>query len=131
VPAPAPPLTSEAHKRCIEFSTDFVCHEMSSLPQSLRPLLKLGVIGFRTWAACTNLGRFESLPAERRRQIVDSWCYSRISLPRKFFKPIRSVALLAYYECPEVQQALDRESEDLPAASALIEKQATVGQTND
>jgi uncharacterized protein (TIRG00374 family) len=107
VPAGTLQLAREDRKRCVDFSTDFLCQELSHLPQNLRPLLKLGVTGFRIYAACTNLRLFESLPQERRRLVVDSWAYGRLSLTRKFFKPIRSVILLAFYECPEVQKALD------------------------
>jgi hypothetical protein len=137
VPLPDLHLAPEEAKRCIDFSADFVCQELSHLPQSLKPLVKLGITAFRIYAFVTNLMPFESLSLERRRLVVDSWSYSRVSLTRKFFKPIRSVALLAFYECPEVQNALDRQIEpgqttENPATGNQIPgNQTKVGQVND
>jgi uncharacterized protein (TIRG00374 family) len=119
VPESIAHLSAEDKNFCVDFATQFVCQEMSHLPQSLRPLLKLGIVGFRLWSIATNLRPFESLPMAQRRKLVDSWSYGRISLTRKFFKPIRSVILLAFYECTQVQHALDRSQE--PAAATRPE----------
>ncbi|MBU6453349.1 MAG: flippase-like domain-containing protein [Cyanobacteria bacterium REEB67] len=95
---------------CVDFSAAFLCQELSHLPQSLRPLVKAGITAFRFYTLATTLRTFESLSGEQRTRVVNSWSYGPISLTRKFFKPIRSVALLAFYECPAVLAALERKS---------------------
>jgi hypothetical protein len=66
----------------------------------------------------TSLAPFESLTLSRRKHLVDSWSYGRVSLTRKFFKPIRSVTILAFYECTPVQEALDRAGEPVAGSAA-------------
>ncbi|MBS1992130.1 MAG: flippase-like domain-containing protein [Cyanobacteria bacterium SZAS LIN-3] len=100
-------LTAESSARCVDFAADFTCDELSHLPQGLKPLVKIGISGFRVLTLLTSLSFFEALPVAKRRAIVNAWSYGRIPLTRKFFKPIRSVTLLAFYECPEVQAALN------------------------
>ena len=128
LPAASLPLSAEESARCLHFAADFICDELSHLPQNLKPLVKIGIMGFRTVTMFTAFAPFEKLPLSKRRRIVDAWSYGRIPVTRKFFKPIRSVALLAFYECPEVQAALDRQYGQTVAVSEDAEK---VGQANE
>ena len=46
------------------------------------------------------LGHFSELPAERREQVLLSWCDSRLPQRRAAFQALRKGALLFYYMVP-------------------------------
>ena len=103
-------LSLEDRRFCVDFAAAFVCQELSQLPQSLRPLVKLGITGFRAYTLGTHLRPFEALSLKDRTSVVNAWSYGPVSMTRRFFKPIRSVALLAFYECPQVLAAISAET---------------------
>lgn len=105
------PLQDDARARALDDATDFLCREISSLPPKLAGLLKIGTIGFRVLAALISFNTFENLSLKRRSAIVNAWSYGRISLTRKLFKPLRSLALLAFFETAAVQEALEKAAE--------------------
>ena len=72
-------------------------------------MLKIGIIGFRTIVILTNFNAFENLSLAKRQAIVKAWSFGKIGLTRKLFKPLRSIALLAYFEDEGVQSALQAE----------------------
>ena len=79
----------------------FVAGQTQALPWFLRWPLRVGLAGFSTVVLITNLRPFTSLGIERRRDIVASWAWGRVSLARQLFRALRSTALLAWYEDAE------------------------------
>jgi hypothetical protein len=82
----------------VEFSTRFVSEEMQALPARLAFLYAAGMSTFRFYVRLRYLRSFCALPLERRRAAVEAWAFGRIGLLRQRFRPVRSTALLAYYE---------------------------------
>ncbi|MBK8220299.1 MAG: flippase-like domain-containing protein [Candidatus Obscuribacter sp.] len=101
-------LAEEERARALEDATDFLCREISSLPPKLAGMLKIGTIGFRVLAALISFNTFENLSLKRRSAMVNAWSYGKVSLTRKLFKPLRSLALLAFFENEAVQTALEK-----------------------
>ncbi|MBP9093316.1 flippase-like domain-containing protein [bacterium] len=104
-------LSSEERGQAVNYATEFVCSELSALPSSLRVLFKLGILGFRSITIITNLCPFENLSSERQAKIINTWSYGPIGLTRKLFKPLRSLALLAFFEHPAVVIAIDKSND--------------------
>ncbi len=50
---------------------------------------------------------FTMLSLETRRKVVNFWAYGPIPLTRQMFRALRSTALLAFFENPEVIAMLD------------------------
>lgn len=84
----------------------FMDGQIDALPPRLRTMFHLGMTFFRTVVHVRYLRSFCALPRERRRAIAEGWAFGRIALLRQLFRPIRSIALLAYYERPDVVRAL-------------------------
>jgi hypothetical protein len=80
--------------------------QIGALPPRLRTMFHLGMLFFRSVVHARYLKSFCALDVERRRAIVDAWAFGRIALLRQLFRPVRSLAVLAYYERPEVVAAL-------------------------
>ncbi|MBI5535516.1 MAG: flippase-like domain-containing protein [Deltaproteobacteria bacterium] len=102
LPAEGPSGSREA---IVDRVSAFVAGQTEALPGLLRWALRVGLTGF---AALTFLryGRpFPSLSLERRRKIVASWAWGRLGLARQLFRALRSTALLAWYEDPDVVAA--------------------------
>lgn len=53
---------------------------------------------FRVYVRMRTLRSFCALDVDRRRLVVQAWAFGRIGLLRQLFRPVRSIALLAYYE---------------------------------
>lgn len=104
-------LSTEERGQAVNYATEFVCSELSALPSSLRVLFKLGILGFRSITIITNLCPFENLSSERQAKIINTWSYGPIGLTRKLFKPLRSLALLAFFEHPAVVIAIDKSND--------------------
>jgi uncharacterized protein (TIRG00374 family) len=79
-------------------ATEFLQAEIEALPVLLSTAVAIGLTGFRAIVFVTNLRPFCALPLQRRKAIVESWAYGRLGLARTFFRPLRSIACLAYYE---------------------------------
>jgi uncharacterized membrane protein YbhN (UPF0104 family) len=84
----------------------FVAHEMGALPARLRVMYLTGMACFRLYVRLRYLRSFCGLEVPRRRAAVHSWAFGRIGLLRQLFRPVRSTALLAYYERGAVLRAL-------------------------
>ena len=82
----------------LEHSAVFVREQLAALPLRLRALARLGLLTFRIAVRLRYLRGFCGLPLARRRAVVDWWAFGPIATTRKLFRPIRSTALLAYYE---------------------------------
>lgn len=99
-------ISDAEREQALQYTADFLCLELSSLPTRLRTLLKIGMFGFRFISALISFNLFENLSLARRQAIVNAWSFGKIPLTRKLFKPLRSIAILAYFENETVQKAL-------------------------
>lgn len=86
----------------------FVIEQLNALPPTLRLLQSIGFTGFRTWVMLETFRPFESLPRAKRLAIANSWAYGQLSLTRKLMRPVRSLALLVFFEDAEIVRCLDR-----------------------
>jgi hypothetical protein len=82
----------------IDEAVHFAVHAMASLPSPLRFMFGCGMLVFRLFAAVRYGRPFASLVPARRRQAVSSWAFGPIGPFRQLFRPVRSTALLAYFE---------------------------------
>jgi hypothetical protein len=89
----------------VEVAT-FVAQELDALPAQLRLMVLAGMATFRFYVRLRYLRSFCALDVDRRSDAVRSWSFGRIGLLRKLFRPVRSIALLAYYERGAVLRAL-------------------------
>lgn len=111
VPTGSLVLTAEERGAAVTYATQFVCSELSALPSSLRLLFKIGILGFRSITIASNLCPFENLSRERQAKIINAWSYGPIGTTRKLFKPLRSLALLAFFEHPSILAALNKSND--------------------
>lgn len=96
---PHPSETPEQRQRALEYTAAFVGEQIQAMPLVLQVLLACGLVVFLaiTWARW--LRGFRGLDAARRRQWMHAWAYGPWSLARRLFRPLRSLAALAYFEC--------------------------------
>jgi hypothetical protein len=93
-----PSETPEQRDRALDYSAAFVREQLQAMPLVLQVLLACGLAVFRaiTWARW--LRGLAALGAARRQAWMHAWAYGRISLARKLFRPVRSLAAFAYFE---------------------------------
>jgi len=84
----------------------FIDVQVASLPPRLRTLFHAGMTFFRVCVRLRYGSSFCALPLAKRRAIVEWWAFGRFALLRQLFRPVRSFALLAYYERPETKALL-------------------------
>lgn len=111
VPTGSLVLSAKERSEAVTYATQFVCSELSALPSSLRILFKIGILGFRSITIASNLCPFENLSSERQAKIINAWSYGPIGTTRKLFKPLRSLALLAFFEHPAILAALNKSND--------------------
>lgn len=85
----------------------FVAGQMRELPVRLRAQFQIGLAGFRVVTRLRYARGFCELPPVTRREWFEHWAYGPLPLARLLFRPVRSTALLAYYERPEVRERMD------------------------
>jgi hypothetical protein len=78
---------------------------------------------FRLYVRLRTLRSFCGLDVERRRAAVNSWAFGPIGVLRQLFRPVRSVALLAYYEQAAVARALS----PVPQATSALALEGSRG----
>ena len=97
---PEHPAESAAQRaRALDVSAAFVRGQLAAMPLVLQILFAGGVTVFVaiTWARW--LRGLSSLSAARRQAWMHAWAYGRVPLARQLFRPVRSLAALAYFEC--------------------------------
>jgi hypothetical protein len=99
-------LSEQQQVQCLNYTCNFVRGQIQSLPLMLRALFSLGMIFFRVVVMITNWSGFSGLPLEKRKMIIRSWAWGRVALARQLFRVVRSTALLAFYEYPDVQTGI-------------------------
>ena len=108
-----PALLPEVRTGVEEDVVDFVVAQLSGMPTHVRIPYSAVVVVFDLLAIFRYGRRFAALSQERRRQYVESWAASSIPLVRDIVKPVRSCALLQYFDHPHVLEQLEAAS---PAA---------------
>lgn len=96
VPIPAARIGEE--RETVARVAAFMQAQIAALPTRLRWLFGVGLLVFRFWVRVRYFRSVCGLPLEKRRAAVGSWAYGRIPTLRQFFRPLRSTALLAYYD---------------------------------
>jgi len=108
VPIDRDRIEGEEARPLVREVASFVGGQLHQLPVRLRALFYAGLAVFRVATRLRFLHGFCDLPADVRRRWFEDWAYGRLPLARQLFRPVRSTALLAYYERPEVRAALER-----------------------
>lgn len=98
---------ADEFKSVLRESSTFTVTELERLPFRLRVIFDIGIVVFKVLVVLTQ-GRFLChVPLPERRKLIDAWAFGKLSLTRKFMKPIRSLSLFYYYDHPAVQAMLD------------------------
>jgi hypothetical protein len=97
IPAHASETPAE-RARALDYSTAFVREQLQAMPLVLQIVLACGIAVFLavTWARW--LRGFGALQPAHRQAWMHAWAYGRSSLARRMFRPVRSLAALAYFE---------------------------------
>jgi len=98
VAGPPPELPPAAHRRAVAASALFAGEQINALTAELRWPLKIGLTGFQALVWLSHRRAFARLPLGRRRHVLDAWAFGPVALTRQLFRPIRTTALVAYYE---------------------------------
>lgn len=99
-------LENTARDRILNEVAAFLQGQIEALPRRLRWMFGFGMLGFRAVVILTHFRNFTALSESERRRAVELWAYGRFGLGRSLFRLVRSTALLAFYEFPEVEAAL-------------------------
>jgi uncharacterized protein (TIRG00374 family) len=116
LPAAFPGILPDEQDRIVRRVAQFVQGQMEALPLKLRILFATGAFGFRLLTAIRYQRLFCKMELEKQRKVFEAWAYGPVGLARKLFRPIRSTALLAYYENPIIEGALNARSQASPQA---------------
>lgn len=101
--------------------TAFVASQIEAIPSFLRLPYKLALVGFNLLPLLRWARPFVRLRPEARASYVTLWSDGPIGAMRDFMKLIRSCALLAYFDHPEVARLLDARCPPKAAASTSVE----------
>jgi hypothetical protein len=91
--------TPEQRAHALDHSAAFVQAQLQAMPLVLQVLLACGLAVFRTVTWLRWLRGVGALSAMKRRAWMHAWAYGRVSLARTLFRPLRSLASFAYFEC--------------------------------
>ncbi|MBI2571348.1 MAG: flippase-like domain-containing protein [Candidatus Schekmanbacteria bacterium] len=97
---------SEAREQILADVFEFSASQIQALPMRLRVAFRGGIWCFCAVSYVHARAPFAQLSSGVRRDIVELWAFGPVGLARQLFRPIRSVAYLAYYDHPEVQRRL-------------------------
>jgi len=129
VPLDRDGLSGEAAAAVLAEVAGFVDGQMRELPVRLRALFHAGLAGFRAATRLRYARGFCELPPTTRRAWFERWAYGTVPLARQLFRPVRSIALLAYYERPEVRSAMDAEPVAPGGVRSPIDEPYRAGET--
>jgi uncharacterized protein (TIRG00374 family) len=100
------PLGSAIDDSAVNDVATFVAQAMNALPVRLHVMYEAGMAAFRFYVRLRYLRSFCGLDLDRRRAAVEAFSFGRVGLLRQLFRPVRSTALLAYYERDPVVRGL-------------------------
>jgi uncharacterized protein (TIRG00374 family) len=92
------PEGAPVDRECMLEVATFLAQQIDALPPRLRLLYHAGMTAFRFFVRVRYLASFCGMDLPRQRAAVESWAFGRVGLLRQLFRPVRSIALLAYYE---------------------------------
>lgn len=98
IPAEETATSQGVRETVIRDAAVFAQEQMGRLPWRLLLLMRIGLTVFRAAVRLRYFQGYCELPLAKRRRVVSWWAYGPFSLTRQLFRPIRSTALLAYYE---------------------------------
>ena len=98
--------------------TTFVALRIAAMPSFLRVPYRIAITAFNLLPLLWRARRFVSLPATAQASYLALWSAARLGPMRDFVKLIRSCALLAYFDHPDVTQRLDAEHRPTPVVAA-------------
>jgi hypothetical protein len=93
-----PSETADARARALDYSAAFVQAQLRAMPLVLQVLLACGLAVFRALTWVRWLRGLGALGAPSRHAWMHAWAYGPVALARKLFRPVRSLAALAYFE---------------------------------
>ena len=97
---PAHPSESSGERqRALDYSAAFVREQLMAMPLVLQVLFACGIAFFRAVTWLRWLRSFCAIRPVKRNAWINAWAYGRVTLGRKLFRPVRSLAALAYFEC--------------------------------
>lgn len=114
-----PGVATEAD--ALRHAVQFVHEELAALPPRLRVMLDSGLAFFRLVTRLRYFRGYCDLSLEARSAWTNAWCKSSLGLLRALMKPVRSCALLAYYDHPAVSRAF---TEPLVGLTRLVREPA-------
>ena len=82
----------------LDYTAGFVREQLQAMPLVLQVLLACGLTVFSAITWLRWLRGIGALTTERRQAWMHGWAYGRVTLARKLFRPLRSLAALAYFE---------------------------------
>lgn len=105
-----PAMAADTRAIVEEDVVDFVAAQLGGMPGHVRIPYLAVLVGFEL-LAIPRFGRpFSALTVGRRQRYLNLWTGSQISLVRDIVKPVRSCALLQYFDHPYVLAELEAES---------------------
>jgi len=90
----------------VAYAAQFVDGQLAALTPKLRVMFDLGMTFFRFVTRLRFLRGYCDVPLPARRAWTKKWAEGRVALVRQLFKPVRAIALLAYYDHPAVRDQL-------------------------
>ena len=93
-----PSETREVRARALDDSATFVQEQLQAMPLVLRVLLACGLTAFSLLTWLRWMRRLAALDPAARHAWMHAWAYGRVPLARQLFRPVRSLAALAYFE---------------------------------
>jgi hypothetical protein len=100
---PEEPAIPHGVEEALVRAAAFAQEQVGRLPWRLLLLMRVGLTVFRAAVRLRYFRGYCELPLAERRRVVSWWAYGPFSLTRQLFRPIRSTALLAYYEYAAVR----------------------------
>jgi hypothetical protein len=101
-------LSKREQHETLESVVQFVRGQVKALSANLGVLFALGMLGFRIVVGLTHLRGFTRVSKDEQVRIVESWAYGKMALSRQLFRVLRSTALLAFFDHPNVRKAMRR-----------------------
>ncbi len=112
-----PTLGAEVSRRVRADVATFVVSQVEALPSFLKAPYVLAMTAFDLSPVLRGWRPFRTLDADRRARRLAAWDTSALAPKRNYVKLIRSCALLAYYDHPDVLRALHAIESAAPQSS--------------
>jgi hypothetical protein len=90
--------SASARAQALDYAAGFVQDQLRALPLVLIGLLFVGLSVFRLVTWLRWFRGLQGLDLSRRHAWLNAWAYGRVGVARKLFRPLRSLAVLAYFE---------------------------------